>query len=508
MFFKLRVHDNETPTCAIKNTQVFKAYSGLGLWEAVFHDHDPAHPKSQWIWSEDFRKLLGFAADDVVNMPNTMDSWVDRLHPEDKDVTLDKMLNGAKSGSRQFNYDVEYRLKTQDGSYQWFRATGSTTRSQATGQAERSCGIISNIDVHKNKLIVADLRDRCVGVGLWDCQLVDGDGDHEDAIWNWSEEFRGLMGFAPEDPYTETLSYWADRLHPDDVEQAAQGFEAAQNDLSGQTVYDVEYRLKLKDGTYRWFRAVGGFDRDETGAADRVAGSLIDIHKQKLAELAQIEAEKDKKANIENLAISLDTQVLSAAESAKDNIQSVASASVELNSSIEEISRQVHQAYEASSTAYEVGFSAKEQIASLSKAVEEIGSILTMISDIASKTNLLALNATIEAARAGDAGKGFAVVANEVKALASQTGEATDQISTQIASVDKEVRSTVSAVHSILEQVSGIQSTSQAITNGVEQQNLATKEISERVNQVAGEVSSISDNVLNVSQSLREKNAS
>ena len=69
----------------------------------------------------------------------------------------------------------------------------------------------------------------------------------------------------------------------------------------------------------------------------------------------------------------------------------------------------------------------------LAEAANHIGSVVDLISHIAGQTNLLALNATIEAARAGDAGRGFAVVASEVKALAGETGKATEEISRQIA---------------------------------------------------------------------------
>ena len=65
--------------------------------------------------------------------------------------------------------------------------------------------------------------------------------------------------------------------------------------------------------------------------------------------------------------------------------------------------------------------------------------IVNLISEIAEQTNLLALNATIEAARAGDAGKGFAVVASEVKRLASQTANVTNEIATQVKSIQQTV---------------------------------------------------------------------
>ena len=74
---------------------------------------------------------------------------------------------------------------------------------------------------------------------------------------------------------------------------------------------------------------------------------------------------------------------------------------------------------------------------------------MDLINDIASQTNLLALNATIEAARAGEAGKGFAVVATEVKSLADQTAQATDDIGAQIAAIQSATSEAVTAIASI-----------------------------------------------------------
>src|SRR5260221_12213027 len=119
------------------------------------------------------------------------------------------------------------------------------------------------------------------------------------------------------------------------------------------------------------------------------------------------------------------------------NVQSVASASEQLSASIGDISRQAAHAAGIASRAVSQAHATDGTVQGLAKTANRIGEVVGLINNIASQTNLLALNATIEAARAGNAGKGFAVVASEVKSLASQTANATEEISDQIAAVQK-----------------------------------------------------------------------
>jgi methyl-accepting chemotaxis protein len=141
---------------------------------------------------------------------------------------------------------------------------------------------------------------------------------------------------------------------------------------------------------------------------------------------------------------------------------------------------------------------------SLSGSALKIGEVVKLITDIAEQTNLLALNATIEAARAGEAGKGFAVVASEVKALATQTAKATEEISTQIASIQEETDRAVREIADVGRMVQGVEEVSTAIAAAMEQQTAATQDISSNVNHAAHGTDVVVSNIQGVNSAAEE----
>ena len=187
--------------------------------------------------------------------------------------------------------------------------------------------------------------------------------------------------------------------------------------------------------------------------------------------------------------------VAQASDQATGNVQTVSTAADQLAGSIREISQQVTQSSKMTGEAVSQAEHTDLIVRGLAESAQKIGEVVNLITDIASQTNLLALNATIEAARAGDAGKGFAVVAGEVKNLANQTARATEEISTQIASVQATTKEAVSAIQSIAATISEIDGIASAIASAVEEQGAATQEIARNVEQAADGTGQVSANI-------------
>jgi len=196
--------------------------------------------------------------------------------------------------------------------------------------------------------------------------------------------------------------------------------------------------------------------------------------------------------------------VASASEQTSVNVQGVAAASEQLSSTVREIGRQVHESSAIAEDAVSQAARTNENVIELSQAAERIGAVVELINQIAGQTNLLALNATIEAARAGEAGKGFAVVAQEVKALAAQTAKATNEIGSQIQSMQASTRQSVDAINSIATTINRISGVSSAIAAAVEEQGATTQEISRNVVEAAKGTSDVASSITAVSQGASE----
>ena len=113
--------------------------------------------------------------------------------------------------------------------------------------------------------------------GIWDLDVVAGDPVNPSNTFWWSTQFRRLLGFETEEEFPNVLDSWASRLHPDDKPGVLEAFTRHLMDRSGNTPYSIDYRLRCKDGVYRWFRARGRTRRDDRGTPLRVVGALTCI---------------------------------------------------------------------------------------------------------------------------------------------------------------------------------------------------------------------------------------
>ncbi|WP_177248611.1 methyl-accepting chemotaxis protein [Bradyrhizobium sp. Ghvi] len=243
-------------------------------------------------------------------------------------------------------------------------------------------------------------------------------------------------------------------------------------------------------------RLADDFERSIRGVVDGVAAASTEM--EAAAETMTATAEKTSRRS---------DAVTTSVDQASKNVQTVASAAEQLATSVAEIGRQVEHSSTMAREAVVEATRTGEIVDGLASTAQAIGGVVKLIKDIAAQTNLLALNASIESARAGDAGKGFAVVANEVKTLAAQTDKATEEIATQISTIQVATGRTVDAIGSISGAIVKIDEIAHAIASAVTQQGAATREISGNVTQAARGTAEIGSNIADVSQAAQETGA-
>src|SRR5439155_11491995 len=165
------------------------------------------------------------------------------------------------------------------------------------------------------------------------------------------------------------------------------------------------------------------------------------------------------------------------------------------------------QVRDAGKLADEASAAAREASANVDRLRESsaaIGNVVNLIAQIARQTTLLALNSTIEAARAGEAGRGFAVVATEVKALAVQTQNATEEITKKIEALQRDAAGSVDAVHRISQAIEAIRPVFENVNGAVAEQNTTTGEMADNAASASSFIGSVGDSATEIDQATKE----
>ena len=257
----------------------------------------------------------------------------------------------------------------------------------------------------------------------------------------------------------------------------------------------------------RWFNVfiekLQGIMKEIAGSVEALSSSSTELSgiSEQMAQSIQNASERSKTVSVaaEKMSGNMNNIAYSMEESAT-NTNMVATASEEMSATIGEIAHSAEKARSIADEASQKASTASGNMEQLGIAAKAIGKVIETITDISEQVNLLALNATIEAARAGDAGKGFAVVANEIKELANQTAEATQDIKEKIGAIQGTTSITVSQIVEITNVIKDVNDVVSSIATAVEEQSTATREIVGNVSHASQGIQEVNENVNQSSQ--------
>jgi methyl-accepting chemotaxis protein len=284
----------------------------------------------------------------------------------------------------------------------------------------------------------------------------------------------------------------------DEVGDMAQAVETFKVNAEQKARNEAEAKIKQNQTAAQQRKA------DMIRLADGFEKAVGEIVKTVSSASTELEASATALTSSAGRSEELTIMVAAVSEKATINVKSVASATEEMASSVNEIGRQVQESARMANEAVDQARITNSRVSELSKAAARIGDVVELINTIAGQTNLLALNATIEAARAGDAGRGFAVVASEVKALAEQTAKATGEIGQQITGIQSATQESVNAIKEISGTIEKLSEISSTIAAAVEEQSAATQEISRNVQEAAQGTQQVSSNITDLQRGASE----
>jgi len=277
-----RVQTTTTSTIISENisvnhsdTELLKCLMNISRECVWFVQAPDLQSDSHAFFSPSACRLLGLSSQNEIGLA----SLVQRIHPDQRDAFRDFIRYTLSHNG--IGKALRCRIKTDRTTFQWFLFRAQYS---ANFTPPRLVAVIENIEEETAQArlfdIVStrfDLSREMLNDGLWDLDIIDGDPLNPDNVFWWSPQFRKLLGFETVEEFPDVMGSWASRLHPEDKQAALDAFVSHLMDFSGKTGFDIEYRLKLRSGEYRWFQARGQTKRRADGTPLRAIGALIDI---------------------------------------------------------------------------------------------------------------------------------------------------------------------------------------------------------------------------------------
>ena len=422
----------------------------LGIWTSYYNE---AGENDRVIYSDEFRRMLGYSKSEL---PDDIQALGGLIHPDEVQDVFAAYAAAAADKTNRTKYDIDYRLLTKSGDYKWFHAAGECLRNP-DGTPTVFIGTFTDIDEQRKTSEILTINQRRQGAvdlmmleGSWIMDLTKYAIDDPNSPMVFSDQFKKILGFNNPGEFQDIMNSWISRIHPDDVAPASAAMGKQLADPSGQTVFDMEYRMRHKDGQYRWVRASSTvvWSRDKSTPL-MAAGTILDVTDQKMN---QLRFQEDMAPKIQSL---------------RDGIKNIAST----------VRIAATQMREVATQQTEMAESANKIRSSVDASME----IISSIKSIADQTNLLSLNASIEAARAGDAGKGFAVVATEVQGLSNSSKETTEHISNILSEMNSSIKEMLSKIEDISKNVTAENEEMEKIDSTIERLHVFSDEIAEMV---------------------------
>ncbi len=263
--------------------------SNLGLWDTNVKTGLSTYDK-RWA------NMLGYELEEIEQTADFFDSL---RHQEDSQNVMDAWMQ-HKNGLKPF-YTAEFRMRTKDGRWKWILTHGQFVETDENGDPLRAAGIHQDITERKeNEAALREARDQLElalkgsNLGLWDLDLVSGEAHYD-------ERWANILGYQLAE-IEQSQDTFNSRVHPEDSHLVHEAWHRSKR--SETSFYTCEFRLKSKDGSWKWILTHGQFfDFDESGEPRRATGIHQDITERKQVEERIRQSEKRYRNLFENSPI-------------------------------------------------------------------------------------------------------------------------------------------------------------------------------------------------------------